>query len=149
MGPGSLGVPFELLPAPEAPFKPPKPSNSFLRGFPIPYIFPEEAAAAAAQVWPAEGPAAEAATGTLAGLQQKNIESKNIKYSDSPPYGFVPTGKASMSKLLHLASPAAAAAAASGVQTPQQPAAKRRTLRQILGGFMEVPFHGVVSGKMR
>lgn len=48
----------ELLPAPEAPFKPPKPSNSFLRGFPIPYIFPEEAAAAAAQVWPAEGPAA-------------------------------------------------------------------------------------------
>ena len=56
---------------------------------------------------------------------------------------FLPTGKPGLEKTVRL-SP-------TPVPPPLAPVpkkTKRRTLREILGGFMEIPFHGVVSSKM-
>lgn len=64
---------------------------------------------------------------------------------------YIPAGKPAMQKRVRIFPP---------LQQQQQPAntaaafaepaeKKRRTLREILGGFMEIPFHVVVSGKMR
>ena len=57
---------------------------------------------------------------------------------------FVPVGDPALYKTVRLAAPAAAPAAAK----QQQQTIKRRTLREILGRFMQVPFSAVVAAKM-
>lgn len=57
---------------------------------------------------------------------------------------YVPAGKSRLEKTVHLATPAPR----QGAEAPEETQSARRTLREILGGFMQVPFHSVVAGKM-
>ncbi|OEH76157.1 hypothetical protein cyc_04411 [Cyclospora cayetanensis] len=114
-------------------------AHAMRTGYPLPYIFPPQQAKQQEQVEATEHDSPEGEP--LAGLQQKNIESKNIMYSDNPPYGFMPAGKPGLEKIVRLSPPPITSS-----QVAASKEIQRRTLREVLGGFMEIPFHGLPEG---
>ena len=66
-----------------------------------------------------------------------NIEFKSIR--------LVPQGKRRLMKIIHLSSPLSSVQSAAAPSVEKK---KKRTLVEVLGGFMQIPIHSLIGGKM-